>query len=48
MEETKILGIAASVLGTLKNFTGTKLASSASTGRQGESSQISQPRITAP
>ncbi len=48
MEKTKILGITAFILGILKNPTGTKLVSSASTGRQGESSQISQPRITAP
>jgi hypothetical protein len=48
MEKTKILSIGDPIGGIQRNLTGTELASSASTGRQGESSQVSQPRITAP
>lgn len=48
MEKTKILGIAGPIGGKGKNPTGTKPASSAFTGRQGESSQVSEPKITAP
>jgi hypothetical protein len=46
--KNKNLGIAGPIGGKGKNPTGTKPASSAFTGRQGESSQVSDPKITAP